>query len=84
MKTCSEYRAMAREPLRGRWNEMALIMLVIVLITGCFYSPALITNLIGMQMLSMSLSGFYFCLVLLLIVPLDYAFYNLLLSFARN
>ena len=84
MKTCSEYRAMARETLRGRWNEMALIMLVIVLITGCCYSPALITNLIGMQMLSMSLSGFHFCLVLLLIVPLEYALYNLLLSFARN
>lgn len=84
MKTCSEYRAMARETLRGRWNEMALIMLVLFVISGVFSAPSSIASIFEMPWLSMSLSGLNSCLVLLLIVPLEYALYNLLLSFARN
>ena len=42
MKMYSEYRAQARETLKGRWNEMALLMLLIGLITAAFEAPSVI------------------------------------------
>ena len=84
MKMYSEYRAQARETLKGRWNEMALLMLVLSFIGVFFAAPNYAGVLAEMQWLALSGSGCNLLAALLITVPLSYAFYNLCLAYARR
>ena len=84
MKMYSEYRAQARETLKGRWNEMALLMLVLSFIGVFFAAPNYAGVLAEMQWLALSGSGCSLLAALLITVPLSYAFYNLCLAYARR
>ena len=84
MKMYSEYRAQARETLKGRWNEMALLMLVMSLIAVFFAVPNYIGTLAEMTWLALSGSGCSVLVSLLITMPLSYAFYNLCLTYARR
>ena len=84
MKMNSEYRAQARETLKGRWNEMALLMLVMSLIAVFFAVPNYIGTLAEMTWLALSGSGCSVLVSLLITMPLSYAFANLCLAYARR
>lgn len=84
MKMYSEYRAQARETLKGRWNEMALLMLVVSFIPVIFNTPNYVGVLAEMQWLALSASGCSLLVALLITVPLSYAFANLCLAYARR
>ena len=89
MKQYCEYRAQARETLKGRWNEMALLVFVLACI-GCAVS---IPVAVGASFASMNYDmtwlhlgggGCNFLFSILVLVPLSYAFYNLCLQYARK
>lgn len=82
MKMYSEYRAQARETLKGRWNEMALVALIVFAIGMVCSSPAMLTS--GLEDNSIFGSCTQLVLSLLIAVPLQFAFYNLLLRYARS
>lgn len=84
MKMYSEYRAQARETLKGRWNEMALLTLLIGFIAAVFESPSIISSTFDLFWLVPYGAGTQTLAALLLIVPLYFAFYNLLLVYARG
>ena len=89
MKTSSEYRALARETLEGRWGEMAGFTLVVMLIT---MAVALVTavpfsvvgTLNNMPWLSSTGSGFSTLVNVLFAVPLEYALYIYFLKLIRR
>lgn len=83
MKSSSEYRAMARESLRGVWNESALAVLIIYAI-ACIFSVSSVVAPQEILWLQGSLSGVQVAVSLLLIVPLTYGFNNAMLSLARR
>ena len=70
MKMYSEYRAQARETLKGRWNEMALLMLLIGLIAFACETPSFIGSLFDMLWLVPYGSGMQVLAAMLLTVPL--------------
>ena len=76
MKMYSEYRAQARETLKGRWNEMALLMLLIGLIAFACETPSFISALFDMLWLVPYGSGMQLLAAMLLTVPLYFAFCN--------
>ncbi len=82
MKMYSEYRAQARETLKGRWNEMALVALIVFAFGMVCSSPAMLTS--GLEDNSIFGSCTQLVLSLLIAVPLQFAFYNLLLRYARS
>lgn len=82
MKSSSEYRAMARESLRGVWNESALAVLIIFAI-ACIFSVSSVVTPQEILWLQGSLSGVQVAVSLLLIVPLGYGFNNAMLSLIR-
>lgn len=82
MKSSSEYRAMARESLRGVWNESALAVLIIFAI-ACIFSVSSVVVPQEILWLQGSLSGAQVAVSLLLIVPLGYGFNNAMLSLVR-
>lgn len=82
MKSSSEYRAMARESLRGVWNESALAVLIIYAI-DCIFSVSSVVAPQEILWLQGSLSGVQVAVSLLLIVPLGYGFNNAMLSLVR-
>lgn len=84
MKSYSEYRAQARETLKGRWNEMALLMLVLSFISVVFVTPNYIGTLAEIPWLALSGSSCSLLVTWLITVPLSYAFYNLCLAYARR
>ena len=84
MKMYSEYRAQARETLKGRWNEMALLMLLIGLIAFACETPSFISTLFDMLWLVPYGSGMQLLAAMLLTVPLYFAFCNLLLIYSRG
>ena len=89
MKMYSEYRAQARETLKGRWNEMALLMFVLTFI-GCAISVPVaigagltaISN--DVAWLNLGGGGCNFLFTILVLAPLSYAFNNLCLQYARK
>lgn len=83
MKFSSEYRAMARESLRGVWNESALAYLIILAV-ACIFSVSSVVAPQEILWLQGSLSGVQVAVSLLLIVPLTYGFNNAMLSLARR
>ena len=82
MKSSSEYRAMARESLRGVWNESALAYLIILAV-ACIFSVSSVVAPQEILWLQGSLSGVQVAVSLLLIVPLGYGFNNAMLSLVR-
>ena len=84
MKMYSEYRAQARETLKGRWNEMALLMLLIGLIAFACETPSFIGSLFDMLWLVPYGSGMQVLAAMLLTVPLYFALCNLLLIYSRG
>jgi uncharacterized membrane protein len=84
MKMYSEYRAQARETLKGRWNEMALVTLIVFAIGMVCSSPAMLTSGLEDKLYSIFGSCTQLVLSLLIAVPLQFAFYNLLLRYARS
>lgn len=88
---------MARETLSGHWGEFALLFLLITAIAMIANAPATTTSLIGAlgalgtmdimdNLFWMSgAGGGATCLVaILVIVPLEYALYNLCLNYVRR
>ena len=84
MKMYSEYRAQARETLKGRWNEMALVTLIVFAIVMLCTSPSLLSGGFEDKLYSIFGSCTQLVLSLLIAVPLQFAFYNLLLRYARS
>ena len=84
MKMYSEYRAQARETLKGRWNEMALLMLLVFFIGMLFSSPQLVGSFAELNSLVLFGSGCSFLAGLLLTMPLSFAFFSLCLAYARH
>ena len=84
MKMYSEYRAQARETLKGRWNEMALLTLLMAFIAAVFESPSLISATFDLIWMVPFGAGTQTLAALLLVVPMFFAFYNLLLVYARG
>ena len=84
MKMYSEYRAQARETLKGRWNEMALLTLIVFAIVSLCSSPTMLSGSFGEEMYSLFGTCTQLALALLIAVPLQFAFYNLLLRYARR
>ena len=84
MKRYSEYRAQARKTLKGRWNEMALITLMLGAIGLFFSTPSMIGAFAEIQWLTICGYGCNYVLAFLISVPLSYAFYNLCLIYSRG
>ena len=84
MKKISEYRAAARETLDGRWGEMALITLILVLIGIAGQIPNSVGTILGSTALHYTGTCINLMVALFLTMPLWYAFAVLLLSCARG
>lgn len=97
MKSSSAYRAMARETLTGHWNEFALLFLLISAIAMIANAPAATTSLMGTLAAMGSMDaidnliwmngaggGASFLVAILVVLPLEYALYNLCLSYVRR
>lgn len=89
MKTSSEYRAIARETLEGRWGEMAgftlvviLIIMAVALVTAVPFS--VVGTLHNMPWLSSTGSGFSTLVNVLFAVPLEFALYIFFLKLIRR
>lgn len=81
MKTASEYRAIAREKLNGRWTEAAVVVVIYLALTLVSSAFSAGGDALKLGMLSGSLST---CIEMLVIVPLGFALSMLFLGFARN
>lgn len=85
MKTCKEYRDQAWAALDGRWNQMAVISLIIFAIAGigsCMgggFKPA--TTFSTMQMMG---SGLSLVLSILVLAPLQWAMLVMLYQMFKN
>ena len=89
MRLYSEYRAMARETLEGRWGEVALPTFIILAITLLCSAPSLVSPFIGLSdtsrlFMDSSMSGLTTLVSLLIVSPLEFALYNVLLTMARG
>ena len=84
MKTNSEYRAAARETLSGRWNELAVLSLVILVIVAIAQTPATIGSIAHLTTLSLVGNCWNVLLAIFITFPLECAFYNLFLPMIRH
>ena len=80
MKTPYEYRAQAREVLQDRWGEAAIIQVVVLGLALLFSAPTAIGTLYPEFAALTNMSS----LATILILPIQYAFYNALLCALRN
>lgn len=80
MKTPYDYRAQAREALRNRWGEAAIIQAIIIAASLLLVGPSVVSaiNPEFSTLSNMSTLG------TLLILPIQYAFYNVLLRAVRK
>ena len=80
MKTPSQYRAQAREVLHNRWGEAAIIQAVLLGLALFLSAPSAFATIHPefAALTNMSL------LATLLILPIQYAFYNVLLRALRS
>ncbi|MBR6116837.1 MAG: hypothetical protein IKP93_05115, partial [Paludibacteraceae bacterium] len=74
---------MARETLKGHWNEMAVLALLLFVVSGIGSTPSYIAEFAKIQWLNLVGSSTNALVSLLVMMPLSFAFYNLCLSFAR-
>lgn len=88
MKTESEYRALARETLKGQWTKMALLTLLVTIITFACILPFEVGYFIGQTAHATALSVvailFVYVAAFLISVPLSCAFNNVCLANARR
>lgn len=89
MKTCSEYRAMARETLDGRWGKMAgftlVVVLIIMAVSMLFAVPFSVGGIFsGSSWLNNVGSGCSTVVSVLFSIPLQYALYNFFLKMVRR
>lgn len=89
MKTSSEYRALARETLEGRWGEMAgftlVVLLIVMAVALVFAVPFSVTGaLYKMPWLNSTGSGLTTLIEVLFAVPLSYALYIYFLKLIRR
>ncbi len=89
MRLYSEYRAMARETLEGRWNEAAMMTLVLLGIAIVFSVSSFVTPFFGVNDFSRMLidssgSALTTLVSLLIAAPLEFAMFNVLLAMARG
>lgn len=84
MKRSKEYREQAWSTLSSYWNDMAVILLVIILIAGLGSGIGLVGTLSHMNSLSMFGSSTSFIAAILLVMPLEFSLCALLLSIVRK
>ena len=89
MRLYSEYRAMAREKMEGRWSDGVLMTLIIVVLTVVCTSPSYIFPFLELNDMTSAVfgsanSGLSTLISLLVIAPLEFAMYNALLAMARG
>ena len=89
MKTSSEYRALARETLEGRWGEMAgftlVVLLIVMAVALVFAVPFSVTGVLyEMPWLNSTGSGLTTLIEVLFAVPLSYALYIYFLKLIRR
>lgn len=89
MRQYSEYRAMARETLEGRWSEGVLMSLVILAIAFLSAAPSVIYPFIGLNdavaiWLSPSTDSLTTLISLLILSPLEFAMYNAFMGMIRG
>lgn len=80
MKTPYEYRAQARETLQNRWGEAIIIQAVIIMLATLMSAPSMITSYYPELMAFSRFSS----IGTLLLLPIQYAFYNVLLRAVRK
>jgi uncharacterized membrane protein len=80
MKTSSQYRAQAREVLQNRWGEAAIMQVVILGLVVILSAPSALATLHPEFAALTNMSS----LATLLILPIQYAFYNVLLRALRS
>ena len=80
MKTPSQYRAQAREVLQNRWGEAAIMQVVILGLVVILSAPSALATLHPEFAALTNMSS----LATLLILPIQYAFYNVLLRALRS
>lgn len=83
MKTNFEYRAQTRQALEGRWNEAAIVSLVLIVITfACACAGVVSEHMSGFIAKFVSISGSL--LQLLVATPLSVGFTIMTLQFLRG
>ena len=80
---------MARETLEGRWGEGAIMALIILGITVICAIPSVLGPVLGLNemssiLFSSSIDGLTTLISLLVVSPLEFAMYNVLLAMARG
>ena len=85
MKSCSVYRESARETLDGRWNETALMAVVIFVLMLLFnVAPSVIVTVIEATSWGMTVDSIGLVITLLVVGPLEFAMYSTLLAMKRG
>ena len=89
MKSSSDYRALARETLEGRWSDMAgftlVVLLIVMAVCMLFSVPFSAGGIIsGNSWLSSIGSGCSTLVSVLFAVPLQYALYIFFLKYIRR
>ena len=89
MRLYSEYRAMARETLEGRWGEAAVMALIVLIIAAVCSVPSVLSPFLGLEdmnslLFRSSADGLTTLISLLVVSPLEFAMYNVLLAMARG
>lgn len=82
MKSNSEYRAIARQALEGKWTEGVVMTVIIMLVACIFYVPSFFC--MGNVAYTQTMNGMQFVAYVLLLFPLQYGFSNAVLSMLRN
>lgn len=83
MKTSYDYRASARETLQGQWNETALMSVVLLGIVLLLEVPTSLFSTVNTA-LEPYCGGGSLLLSVLLVIPLEFALYNVLLMMVRS
>lgn len=81
MKTNYEYRAAARETLKGQWSEVVLMSIILFGVAILFGTPQ---SVISDGIMTGIFGSVYFVAMILLVAPLEYAFFNVLLLMIRE
>jgi len=83
-KSCKAYRDMAWNTLTPHWNEVAICALVIYLISILGSGMSVYEAILNPNVPHFTGQGVSLVVSLLVIAPLSYAFYNLVLGFIRQ
>lgn len=84
MRSCSDYRAAARQSLSGLWSESAVVILIIYILACLFSVPSAVLNDPAYLTWMYTLSAVGTLASIFLLMPLQYGFDNAMLSAARQ